>query len=406
MPLRSVEDAAVLRPDASCDRVSVGRGSAEALTPFILAGFTAFLSLYAPQPLLPLFERVFGADHFHSSLTITATTIAVAIAAPFVGRVADVVGKRRVIVTAAFVLALATFMAATSRSLDQVIAWRFAQGIATPGVFAVAVAFIHDRWEGARAATTTAAYVTGTVIGGFSGRVVSGQAAAMWGWRASFVSIGALSLVCALLLAAQLPPDRTTHSAHSDPDAAKRRLWSRLTSRALLGTYAAGFCVLFTQIAMFTYVTFHLAAPPFLLSTAALGWLFAVYLAGAVVTPLSGGWINAYGYRVTLAIAMALGVVGSLLTLGHALAAVVVGLALVCSGVFVAQAAANGYIGVAATSDRGLAVGMYATCYYVGGSVGGVLPALFWNTGEWPACVALVIVVQAMTAALGWTFWR
>jgi MFS transporter, YNFM family, putative membrane transport protein len=374
--------------------------------PFILAGFTAFLSLYAPQPLLPLFERVFGADHLHSSLTITATTIAVALAAPFVGRIADVVGKRRVIVTAAFVLALATLMAATARSLNEVIAWRFAQGIATPGVFAVAVAFIHDRWKGARAATTTAAYVTGTVLGGFLGRLVSGQAAAMWGWRASFASIGVLSLACALMLAAQLPPDSAKHTGRADHDASRTRLWSRLTGRALLGTYAAGFCVLFTQIAMFTYVTFHLAAPPFLLSTAALGWLFAVYLAGAIVTPMSGGWINAYGYRATLVIAMALGVVGSLLTLGHALAAVIAGLALVCSGVFIAQAAANGYIGVAAKSDRGLAVGMYATCYYIGGSIGGVLPAVFWNTGGWPLCVALVIVVQAATAVLGWTFWQ
>jgi MFS transporter, YNFM family, putative membrane transport protein len=406
VPLRTVEDAAVLRSDASRDRLSIGRGSAEALTPFILAGFTAFLSLYAPQPLLPLFERVFGADHFHSSFAITATTIAVALAAPFVGRIADVVGKRRVIVTAAFLLGLATLMAATSRSLNDVIAWRFVQGLATPGVFAVAVAFIHDRWEGARAATTTAAYVTGTVVGGFLGRLVSGQAAAIWGWRASFVSIGLLSLACAVLLSVQLPPDRPTHAAHVEADMTKPRLWSRLASPALLGTYAAGFCVLFTQIAMFTYVTFHLAAPPFLLSTAALGWLFAVYLAGAVVTPASGRWINVYGYRATLAIAMAVGVVGSFLTLGHALTAVIVGLALVCSGVFIAQAAANGYLGVAAKSDRGLAVGMYATCYYIGGSVGGALPAVFWTTGGWNVCVALVVAVQITTAVLGWIFWR
>ncbi len=374
------------------------------MTPFVLAGFTAFLSLYAPQPLLPLFERVFGVDHAHSTLTITATTIAVALAAPFVGRAADLAGKRRVIVSAAFLLAAATLLAATSPSLDIVIAWRFVQGIATPGVFAVAVAFIHDRWEGARAATTTAAYVTGTVVGGFFGRVVSGQAAAMWGWRASFAVVGVVSLACAVALAGLLPADRRPARAHASRPSA--RLWSSLTSRALLGTYAAGFCVLFTQIAMFTYVTFHLAAAPFLLSTAALGWLFAVYLAGAVVTPISGGWINRYGYRATLAIAMALGTAGSLLTLAHALASVIAGLALVCSGVFVAQAAANGYIGVAAKSDRGLAVGMYATCYYIGVSVGGVAPALFWTTGGWPACVALAVVVQVVTAALGWTFWR
>ena len=174
----------------------------------------------------------------------------------------------------------------------------------------------------------------------------------------------------------------------------------------LLATYAIGFCVLFTQVAMFTYVTFYLAAPPFMLSTAALGWLFAVYLAGAVVTPLSGRWIHMYGHRAALAIAIALGVGGSLLTLGRLLPEVVAGLALISSGVFIAQAAANGYIGIAARSDRGLAVGMYATCYYIGGSVGGAVPALFWTSGGWPACVALIVLVQLTTAVLGWMFWR
>ena len=173
----------------------------------------------------------------------------------------------------------------------------------------------------------------------------------------------------------------------------------------MLGTYAAGFCVLFTQIATFTYVTFHLAEQPFALSTAALGWLFVVYLAGAVAAPISARWIDAYGHRVALVVAMALGVTGSILTLGHALAEIIVGLALICSGVFAAQAAANSYIGIAAARDRGLAVGLYATFYYIGGSAGGALPALVWNRGGWPACVALVVLVQLLTAAIGWRMW-
>jgi len=356
------------------------------------------------QPLLPLFERVFGADHFTSSLTVTATTIGVALSAPLVGRIADLFGKRLVIVLAAFLMSIATLLAATSTSLNQIIGWRFLQGLVTPGVFAVAVAYIHDRWDGARAATTTAAYVTGTIVGGFLGRVVAGEVAGLWGWRASFVVVGVMSLGCAAALAWQLPIE--ARDTATGLRAAGSGLISRLTTRPLLGTYAAGFCVLFTQIAMFTYVTFHLAAPPFLLSTAALGWLFSVYLVGAVLTPISGRWINTYGHRAALAIAIALGVGGSMLTLGAWLPAVIAGLALVSSGVFIAQAAANGYIGVAAHTDRGLAVGMYATCYYIGGSVGGALPAMFWTTGGWPACVALVIGVQVATALFGWMFWR
>ena len=57
--------------------------------PVILAGFTAFLDLYATQPLLPLLMRVFKTTHFAVSLTVTASTIGVAVAAPVVGRLAD-----------------------------------------------------------------------------------------------------------------------------------------------------------------------------------------------------------------------------------------------------------------------------------------------------------------------------
>src|SRR3954464_11046903 len=121
----------------------------------VLAGFTAFLSLYATQPLLPLFQSVFGASHFAVSLTVTATTTAVALAAPFVGRLADAWGKPRVIVIAAFTLAAATILASTAATLNQVIGWRFVQGLVTPGVFAVTVAYIHDRWDPARAGRAT-----------------------------------------------------------------------------------------------------------------------------------------------------------------------------------------------------------------------------------------------------------
>jgi predicted MFS family arabinose efflux permease len=370
----------------------------------VLAGFAAFLSLYAAQPLLPLLQDVFGAGHFKVSLTITATTAAVALAAPFVGRLADMWGKRRVIVAAAFALAATTMLAATAATLNQLIAWRFLLGLVTPGVFAVTVAYIHDRWDRSRAGTATAAYVTGTVVGGFVGRAAAGIVASAVNWRASFVAVGAMSLLCATTLWFTLPADPQASHA-SAREARGGSLAAHLSNRELIGAYAAGFCVLFTQIAMFTYVTFQLADPPFSLTTAALGWLFAVFLVGAVITPFSGRWIDVHGHRMALTTAIAIGVTGSLLTLAHVLAMVIAGLALVCSGVFIAQAAASSYVGAAATHNRGLAVGLYAMFYYVGGSAGGALPALFWSSGGWRACVALVVVVQITTAAIGYFSW-
>ncbi|MGC4083985.1 MAG: MFS transporter [Vicinamibacterales bacterium] len=113
-------------------------------SPSSWAGFTAFLDLYATQPLLPLLMRVFDASHFDVSLTVTAATLAVALAAPVVGRVADVVGRKRVIVGSAFILAIATALCATATNLTQFIVWRFVQGLMTPGVFAITIAYIHE----------------------------------------------------------------------------------------------------------------------------------------------------------------------------------------------------------------------------------------------------------------------
>ena len=88
------------------------------------------------------------------------------------------------------------------------------------------------------------------------------------------------------------------------------------------------------------------------------------------------------------------------------LPAVVAGLALTATGVFVSQATASSYIGAVTAQDRGLAVGLYALFYYAGGSLGALLPGLFWDEGGWFACVALVVAVQVATIGLALVFWR
>jgi predicted MFS family arabinose efflux permease len=371
--------------------------------PIVLAGFTAFLDLYATQPLLPLLMRVFDASHLTVSLTVTASTIGVALAAPVAGRVADLVGRKRIIVGSAFVLAAATLAAATAASLPQFIFWRFVQGVATPGVFAITIAYIHDEWPPAYVGRATAAYISGTVTGGFCGRALVGIVAAAINWQTAFICLAVVNVAAAAALAFSLPLERPRAAAR--PAGHRRSIGRLLRNGQLVATDVVGFCVLFTQVAMFTYVTFYLSDPPYVLSTAALGWLFVVYLVGAAVTPIAGRWIDSRGYRVGLSAGVGIGVLGAALTLTPWLAAIVAGLALVATGVFISQATASSYIGSVTQEDRGLAVGLYSTFYYAGGSLGGALPAAVWSRGGWPACVALVVLVQLATGALALRFW-
>ena len=85
--------------------------------PVVLAGFCAFLTLFAPQPILPMLAEVFHTSKVMISLMVTASTLGVALAAPAVGRVADRVGRKRVIVMSASTLGIATLLTATSTTL-------------------------------------------------------------------------------------------------------------------------------------------------------------------------------------------------------------------------------------------------------------------------------------------------
>lgn len=371
--------------------------------PVVLAGFAAFLDLYATQPLLPMLARAFQAGNFAVSLTVTAPTLAVALAAPWAGRLADRLGLRTVIVGSAFALAAVTLLASTAATLPQLIAWRFLQGLVTPGLFAGAIAYIHEEWPPSRTGRATAAYVSGTVVGGVTGRLLAGVMAADVSWPSAFVVLGLIGFAVAGALWAWLPRERRRGRAEGRPAGLWRAL---LRHPQILATYAVGFCMLGTQVAMFTYVPFLLAAPPFSLSTAALGLIFLTYVVGAVVTPFAGRGIDVYGHRPLLVAALALCAAGSLLTLVPSLPVVAAGLSIFATGVFCAQAVSNSHVAHHAAHDRAFAIGLYTSCYYIGGSVGGAVPAPLFAAGGWQACVAFILAVELLMLAIAWRYWN
>ncbi|TMJ28892.1 MAG: MFS transporter, partial [Alphaproteobacteria bacterium] len=169
---------------------------------------------------------------------------------------------------------------------------------------------------------------------------------------------------------------------------------------------AIGFGVLFTFIASFTYVNFYLAAPPFRLSATALGLIFVVYLGGSAIAPLTGRAVARFGRRPLVLAAIGLWIGGMLLTLVPWLPAIIVGLAISATCGFLCQSVSTSFVALAAERGHSSAVGLYVTWYYIGGSVGGALPGLIWGRTGWPGCVAMVVAVLVLMAAMVWRFWR
>lgn len=371
----------------------------------VLAGYCAFLNLYAPQAVLPVLARQFGASAGAISAVMTASSFAIALSAPFTGAVADVLGRKRVISAALIALTLPMALVATATSVNEIVLWRFLQGLLLPPIFAVTVAYIGDEWPAAEVAGVAGLYVAGSSLGGFSGRFVSGVLTDMIGWRAAFASLAGLSLLGGIAVARLLEPERRFVRS-AGLGASLRQIVRHLRDPRLLAFSAVGFGVLFNFLAIFTYVSFHLAAPPYRLTPSMLGAIFVTYLAGTATAPLVGHAVGRVGRRNFILAVMALWAVGLLLLLVPSLAAIIVGLTLCAMCGMVCQAVSTSAVAATAQVGRSAAVGLYVTSFYMGGSVGAFLPGLTWQRYGWPSAVGMAIAMlslMGLVVAFGWT---
>jgi predicted MFS family arabinose efflux permease len=374
-----------------------------------VCGVFAFLNLYATQPLLPLLAHLFHASEAAVGLTVSASTLGVALAAPILGTLTERLSRKRVILVSILVLAAPTLLAATSPGLRALVVWRFVQGLALPGIFATIITYVGEEWHRESIALVMSLYVSSTAMGGFLGRYIAGIVGDQFGWRWSFIVLGVLTLLGAGVIARWLPPESRpapTPAAGGHSHGLRLAL-SHFRNTRLLAAFAVAFGMLFTLVSTFTYVTFYLADPPFRLSTLGLSNIFAIYLLGLAITPLGGYLVTRIGMRRGILLAILLCMAGAAITLSHSLWIVILpGLGLVCTGVFIAQSTAASYLRVVAPpGGRVSAAGLYLSCYYIGGTVGGVVPGWLWRIGHWPACVALtqaMMVVMFIIALAGW----
>jgi len=396
-----------LEPHSQPVRSSPNPLAAAAVT---LCGVCAFLQLYCTQPLLPLLTTLFHASKTAAGLTVSAATLGVALSAPIFGALTERLARKRVIVASLLGIAIPTLLAATSTSLAQLIFWRFLQGIMVPGIVAVVVTYIGEEWPPDRVALIMSFYVSGTALGGFIGRVGAGILTDWFNWRVAFLALGLASLAGAAAVAAWLPRGRRRTAPSPCPakqPAFLLQVQALFRLRRLVATFAVGFNVLFSLVGVFTWITFHLSAPPFRLSTTALSSLFFVYLIGLVVTPAAGFLITRVGLRAGIAGAIACSMAGVLLTLSPSFTVILLGLTLVSSGVFIAQTAAQSHLREAAPPGaRVTAAGLYMSCYYIGGTAAGVVPGAFWALGKWPACAAFIVAMQAAALIIALIGWR
>ena len=368
------------------------------------AGFSAFVNLYSPQALLPKLAGEFHVGPGQISALMTASTAAIALSAPFTGALADVLGRKRLIVAAMFAITVPTVVMTFAATVPQLVLWRFVQGLLVPPIFTVTVAYIGDEWPPHDVARVAGLYVTGSAIGGFSGRFIPGILTDAIGWRSAIQVVALITLVAAVIVTSMLPRERQFVRSGGIL-LSLSQMFRHFRDRRLVATFAIGFGVLFNFIAVFTYVSFHLAGPPYFFSPTLLGALFLTYLVASPLLPWTGRAIALFGRRRLVLGTIVVWIAGALLLLAPPVWIIIAGLTLCAICGMLCQTISTGYVTLTAKEGRSSAVGLYASTFYVGGSAGAFLTGLAWTTAGWSGCVAVIVAMQlvmAVIVALAW----
>lgn len=258
--------------------------------PFLIAALS-MMGPFSIDTYLPSFremEHSLGATPLEVQQTLTAFLVPFAFMTLWHGALSDAFGRRRVIVTALSILAVASIGCALAPNIETFWVFRVIQGLSA-GVFVVGRAVVRDVYAGPSAQRVMSHVSVLFAIAPAIAPVLGGQLHEWFGWRSIFLFLAcfaaAISAWAYCSLPETLPPERR-HPLHAG------RLLRSYRETLTHGGFV--FCALacaFNFTAIFLYIA---AAPALLLQHLHVReteflWLFGPVTAGMMLGSVLSG---------------------------------------------------------------------------------------------------------------------
>ena len=221
-----------------------------------LAIFLALLTALAPLandmylPALPMLDSYFSISTSLVQLTLTMTTIGIALGQIFAGPVSDFMGRRWPLLLGMVIFCLAALGCIYAENIWLFLFWRFVLGFCGASGIVIATAIARDIYEGTELTRFFAILIMLNGLAPILAPIIGGQLL-LWGtWRDVFLLlffIGASLVLATFFFTETLPAQRQIHNISS----AFRRYGELLHDR-----YFFSHCLLqcFTFGAFFAYI--------------------------------------------------------------------------------------------------------------------------------------------------------
>ncbi|WP_417529163.1 MFS transporter [Marinomonas shanghaiensis] len=353
----------------------------------IIGSFMIFANVYVTQPLLPMIANEFAISPLQASGSFTITTLTLGISLLFYGPISDALGRKGIMVMTMVGITLTTFCLSLAQSYESLLALRALQGFFLAGLPAIAVAYLGDEYTPEALMVAVGLYISGNTLGGIGGRLIGGFVGEWLGRSATFGVMSAISLFCLLAFYILLPK-----SQHFEPKPLRighivMNMKGHLQNRRLLTCYLIGGFSFFIFINQYSYVTFVLEAEPYNLTAKYVGLLFLTYLSGTLGSAISGKLAKRWSQPNIMVLGTCIFMLGSLVTLGDSLLAIILGLLINSFGFFLCHSTASGFVSRNATHAKASASSLYLVFYYLGASLGGFYLDPFWQADGWTGVI-------------------
>jgi YNFM family putative membrane transporter len=363
------------------------------------AGLATFGLLYCVQPLMPQFSQHYGISAATSALSLSLTTGVLAFAMLFAGGVSDAFGRKTVMVASLLSSAVLVLLTALMPNWHALLTLRTLLGITLSGLPAVTMTYLTEEMHAESIGLGMGLYISGSAVGGMSGRLIAGVVADFAGWRMGIGVVGVIGLISGLVFWKALPPSRHFHPQALNWRALFARFAGMFRDPGLPWLFLEGFLLLGAFVTVYNYLGYRLLAPPYSLSQTVVGLIFAIYLVGTFSSAWMGHLAGKLGRRKVLWTALALMLFGVLCTMMASLWLIIFGITAITFGFFGGHSIVSSWVGRRGGAAKAQASSMYLFSYYMGSSVAGWSGGLFYAKDSWQG-VALFVGALVLTGLL------
>ncbi|MDE2435929.1 MAG: multidrug efflux MFS transporter [Sphingomonadales bacterium] len=171
----------------------------------MLASLLQILDTTIANVAIPHMQAALGATSDEISWVLTSYIVAVAIAMPITGWLADRVGSRRLFLFSVTGFVLSSMLCGMAQNVTQMVLFRALQGATGAFISPLSQAAMIDTNKPSRQSQMMAVWGMGIMAGPILGPVLGGYLTENWNWRSVFYVNVPLGIISLVIMAAELP---------------------------------------------------------------------------------------------------------------------------------------------------------------------------------------------------------